>query len=48
VFLWPGRRDPTFGIETLLLALAIMMFAAPHALPGLTIPGSDMSGTMTM
>jgi predicted metal-binding membrane protein len=45
--LLPWRRVATVGITAILLALAIMMFAAPHALPGLTIP-SSMSGTMTM
>jgi hypothetical protein len=24
------------------------MFAAPHALPGLTIPSGEVSGTMSM
>ena len=46
--LLPWRRVATFGVATLLLALAILMFAAPHALPGLTIPSGSMSGTMTM
>ena len=46
--LLPWRRVATFGIATLLLVLAILMFAAPHALPGLTIPSGGMSGTMTM
>jgi predicted metal-binding membrane protein len=46
--LLPWRRVATFGITALLLALAILMFAAPHALPGLTIPTGGMSGTMTM
>jgi predicted metal-binding membrane protein len=46
--LLPSRRVATIGITAVLLALAIMMFAAPHALPGLTIPSSGMSGTMTM
>jgi predicted metal-binding membrane protein len=46
--LLPWRRVATFGVATLLVALAILMFAAPHALPGLTIPSGSMSGTMTM
>jgi predicted metal-binding membrane protein len=46
--LLPWRRVATAGIAAVLIALAIVMFAAPHALPGLTIPSSDMSGTMTM
>ena len=43
-----GDVSPRSGSATLLLALAILMFAAPHALPGLTIPSGSMSGTMTM
>ena len=31
-----------------LLALAIMVFAAPHALPGLTIPNGGSGGSMMM
>jgi predicted metal-binding membrane protein len=46
--LLPWRRVATFGITALLVALAILMLAAPHALPGLTIPSSDMPGMMTM
>jgi predicted metal-binding membrane protein len=46
--LLPWRRVATFGITALLLALAVMMFAAPHALPGLTIPSGDMGGSMMM
>ena len=46
--LLPWQRVATLAITALLIALAVLMFAAPHALPGLTIPGSDMSGTMTM
>jgi predicted metal-binding membrane protein len=46
--LLPWRRATTFSIATLLLALAITMFAAPDALPGLTIPSGEVSGTMSM
>jgi predicted metal-binding membrane protein len=46
--LLPWQRVARFGITTLLIAFAVLMFAAPHALPGLTIPSGGMSGTMTM
>jgi hypothetical protein len=46
--LLPWRRIATYAITAILLAVAIMMFAAPDALPGLTIPSGDMTGTMTM
>ena len=39
--LLPWQRVATYGTTAILLALAIMMFAAPHALPGLTIPSGD-------
>jgi predicted metal-binding membrane protein len=46
--LLPWRRVAMSAITVLLIALAVLMFAAPHALPGLTIPSSDMPGMMTM
>jgi predicted metal-binding membrane protein len=46
--LLPWRRAATFSVTALLIALAVIVFAAPHALPGLTIPSSGTSGTMTM
>jgi predicted metal-binding membrane protein len=46
--LLPWRRVATFSITVLLLALAILMFAAPHALPGLTIPNGGSGGSMMM
>jgi predicted metal-binding membrane protein len=41
--LLPWRRVATYGTAAILLALGIMMVAAPDAIPGLTIPGSGMS-----
>jgi hypothetical protein len=46
--LLPWRRVAMSAITVRLIAPAVLMFAAPHALPGLTIPSSGMSGTMTM
>jgi predicted metal-binding membrane protein len=40
----PWKRVATYGTAAILLALGILLVAAPHALPGLTIP----SGTMGM
>jgi predicted metal-binding membrane protein len=42
--LLPWRRVATYGTAGILLVLGIMMVAAPDAIPGLTIPGSEMSG----
>jgi predicted metal-binding membrane protein len=42
----PWQRVATYGTTAILLALAIAMAAAPHALPGLTIPSSDMHSMM--
>lgn len=46
--LLPSRRLATFGTTAVLLALGILLFLAPEALPGLTVPGdggmSDMGG----
>jgi len=39
----PWQRLATWGTAALLLALAVFLAAAPHALPGLTIPGGSMS-----
>jgi len=35
----PWRRPSTYGIAVILLLLGILLVAAPHAIPGLTIPG---------
>jgi predicted metal-binding membrane protein len=34
----PWRRGAIFGTAAVLLALAVLMLAAPAALPGLTLP----------
>jgi predicted metal-binding membrane protein len=36
------ERVATYGTAAVLLALAVLMFADPHALPGLTIPSGMM------
>jgi predicted metal-binding membrane protein len=35
----PWRRVATYGTASVLLALGLLLFAAPGALPGLTTPG---------
>jgi predicted metal-binding membrane protein len=40
----PWRRVATYGTTAVLLALGLLLFAAPHTVPGLTIPSS---GSMT-
>jgi predicted metal-binding membrane protein len=43
----PWKRLATWGTAAVLLALALFLAVAPHALPGLTIPmGSSMGGAM--
>ena len=42
----PWRRVATFGTAALLLALGILLFAAPDAIPGLTIPSNGMMTPM--
>jgi predicted metal-binding membrane protein len=37
----PWRRTATYGTATILLALGVLVVAAPSALPGLTVPGHD-------
>jgi predicted metal-binding membrane protein len=44
----PWRRVATYGTAAILVVLAVMLFAAPSALPGLTIPGSGSSPSMGM
>jgi predicted metal-binding membrane protein len=36
----PWRRTATYGTATILLALGVLVLAAPEALPTLTVPGS--------
>jgi predicted metal-binding membrane protein len=38
----PWRRAATYGTAALLLVLAVLMFAAADAMPGLTIPAAGM------
>ena len=40
----PWRRGATYGTAGALLLLGVLLFAIPHAIPGLTIPGG---GTMS-
>ena len=45
--LLPWRRVATYGTAAVLLALGVLLLAAPDALPGLTIPGGmDSMGAM--
>jgi predicted metal-binding membrane protein len=37
---FPWRRTATYGTATILLALGVLVLAAPDALPTLTVPGS--------
>jgi predicted metal-binding membrane protein len=42
--LLPSRRAVTYGTAAILLALGVVLIAAPDAIPGLTIPDSGMGG----
>jgi predicted metal-binding membrane protein len=42
----PWRRIATYGTAVILVALGIIVLAAPDAIPGLTIPGSDPMSQM--
>jgi predicted metal-binding membrane protein len=44
----PWRRAVTWGTAAILLALAISVLAAPHAVPGLVIPGGSHSAMHMM
>jgi hypothetical protein len=45
----PWRRVATYTTAALLLALGLLVLAAPDAIPALTIPGDDpMHGMETM
>jgi predicted metal-binding membrane protein len=37
----PWRRVATYGTAAILLSLGVLLFAAPDAIPGLTIPGGN-------
>jgi predicted metal-binding membrane protein len=42
----PWRRVATYGTTALLLTLGALLFAAPHAIPALTIPGDGQMNEM--
>jgi predicted metal-binding membrane protein len=42
----PWRRAATYGTAVLLLALGVLLLAAPHVVPALTIPGTDQMSEM--
>jgi predicted metal-binding membrane protein len=42
--MFPWRRVAVWGTAAVLLALGIVLLAAPDAIPGLTIPGGPMPG----
>jgi predicted metal-binding membrane protein len=42
----PWRRAATYGTAAALLALGVLVFANPDAVPGLTIPGDGMTSPM--
>jgi predicted metal-binding membrane protein len=46
--LLPWKRVATFGTAGVLLVLAVLLVAAPDAIPGLTVPGSDSSAPSMM
>jgi hypothetical protein len=47
----PWRRVATYGTALILVALGVLLLAAPGAIPGLTVPSADAmprsAGTMT-
>ncbi|HEX6663533.1 MAG TPA: DUF2182 domain-containing protein [Gaiellaceae bacterium] len=44
----PWRRVATYGTAAILLALGVLLLAAPDAIPGLTIPGDGTQQQMQM
>jgi hypothetical protein len=43
----PWRRVALYGTATILLALGVLLFTSPNAIPGLTIPdGKPMNQKM--
>jgi predicted metal-binding membrane protein len=42
----PWRRVATYGTTAVLLALGFLLLAAPHAIPGLTVPASGSMSRM--
>lgn len=43
----PWRRTATYGTALVLLALGVLVLAAPHAVPGLTVPGGPSAPGMS-
>lgn len=44
----PWKRIATYGTAAFLLVLAVLVLAAPNAIPGLTVPGSDQGSSGAM
>ena len=44
----PWGRAATWGTAAVLLVLAILVVAAPHAVPGLVVPGGSGGAMQTM
>jgi predicted metal-binding membrane protein len=42
----PWRRVAAYGTTAVLLALGFLLLSAPHAVPGLTLPGSASMSQM--
>jgi predicted metal-binding membrane protein len=42
----PWRRVASYGTAAVLLTLGVLMFAAPEAIPGLSVPGSEPMSEM--
>jgi predicted metal-binding membrane protein len=42
----PWRRVATYGTAVLLLTVGVLLFAAPHAIPALSVPGNDQMNEM--
>ena len=42
----PWRRVATYGTAAVLLTLGVLLFAAPDAIPALSVPGSEPMGEM--
>ena len=42
----PWRRVATYGTASILVALGVLLLVAPTAIPGLTIPGNDLTHVM--
>jgi predicted metal-binding membrane protein len=42
----PWRRVATYGTASLLLAVGVLLLVAPTAIPGLTMPGNDLTHMM--